>query len=79
MQIESICFGNNKNGQKKKGSQKTYQPITKRKKKVFEPFFKVMTVRKGNRAHKDNPMTYFLRFLKKVPLFMRVPLPWSVG
>ncbi len=65
MQRESICFGNYKNGQKKKGSQKTYQPITKRKKKVFETFFKVMTVRKDNRSHKDKPMTYFFAFPQK--------------
>ena len=39
MQIESICFGNYKNVQKKKVSKKAYPPMTKRKLKKCEPFF----------------------------------------
>ncbi len=74
MKIESTCFKNYKNGQKKKGSQRTYQPMTKRQKKRWEPFFKVMKAGKGKRSKKYKPEIYFLCFLKR-----KSPLRWSVG
>jgi hypothetical protein len=51
--------------------------MTKRKKKICEPFFKVMKVEKVKRANKDTSEIFFV-LPKKVHLFVRVLLRWSV-
>ena len=71
MQSESTCFKNYKNGQKKKGSQRTYQPMTKRKKKMCEPFFSY-EIREGEKSTQRQTCNLFFELLKKEALFMRV-------